>query len=232
MANFAALHAKGPDGTLRDVPAPLMVRTGVKDAQGQEAVVPAVHSELVIRVSPGPDAKEPKVEAACKWYQGVSATGFFPADLFETPAWAGASVPDRFSGKEALKAVRMAGILSDVINHAAEDLGLQASGYGVTGVCNDSVAIIQHALTGRTTAYPLVMRDETLAPEIGRRLADANRSDDTDLRALKRSIAAVPSDVQANATSRARALACIPWAAGQEPLAGAVTARRVLSAAP
>jgi hypothetical protein len=232
VANFAALHATAPDGTLLDVPAPLMVRTGVKDAQGREAVVPAVHSELVIRVTPGPDAKEPRLEAACKWYQGVSATGFFPVDLFETPAWAGAAVPDRFSGKEALKAVRMAGILSDVINHAARDQALQASGYGITGVCNDSVAIIQHALTGRVTGYPLLMRDETLAPEIAKRLGDQARWDDADLRAIRRSIAAVPSDVQANATSGARALASIPWEEGKEPLAAAVAARGILSAAP
>ena len=36
----------------------------------------------------------------------------------------------------------------------------------VHGLLNDSVAIVQHALTGHVTGYPLLMRDETLATEL------------------------------------------------------------------
>ena len=52
---------RAPDGNLLDVPAPLMVRTGVTDADGQEAVVPSVHSDLYIRISSGPNTTMKKL---------------------------------------------------------------------------------------------------------------------------------------------------------------------------
>lgn len=229
IANFAALHAQTPDGKLLDVPAPLMVRTGVKDADGTEAVVPAVHSELLIHVRPGPGTTGPAVNADVKWYQGVSSTGFFACDIHATPEWAGKKTADRFTGADALHSIKLAGMLSDVINASAEAQHLKAAGYGVTGVCNDSVAIIQHALTGRATGYPLLMRDESLKGEIDHRLSDRDRRDDPDYQLLATTIAAVPSDVTANPTLRERALASIPWSDGAEPFTSTVDAKRILA---
>src|SRR5690606_35145584 len=64
VANFSALMTRGPGGELLDVPAPVMVRTGKRDASGEEARVPSVHSELLI------DVKGPDVTTQLKWYQG------------------------------------------------------------------------------------------------------------------------------------------------------------------
>lgn len=229
VANFADLKTRAPDGTILDVPAPLMIRTGERDADGNEALVPAVHSELVISIKAGPDVTGPAIDAGLKWYQGVTSTGFFPVDLFQTPRWLGGTISDTFTGDQAAKAVELAGLLSDVINDASKEAGLVASGYGITGVCNDSVAIIQHVLTGRTTAYPLLMRDATLLGEIERRTSDRNHRDDPEYRALRDSITAVPSDVETNASSRERALASLPWAAGTEPFVSTTHALAVLS---
>ncbi len=228
VANFAGLFTKAPTGQLLDVPAPLMVRTGVKDAAGQEAVVPAVHSELVISIKSGPESKQ-KLDGDIKFYQGVSATGFFPCDINRTPTWAGATTADVLTGQDALKAVELAGLLTDIINDASASLDLVAAGYGVTGVCNDSVAVIQQALTGHTTAYPLLMRDDTLLGEFQARLGDKDHRDDPEYRTLKSAIDALPSDMTANASAQARAEASMPWKPGQEPFVSSAHARAALT---
>jgi hypothetical protein len=225
IANFANLKTRAPDGRLLDVPAPLMVRTGCTDAQGNEAAVPAVHSELRIAI------RGSALNADIRWFQGVHTTGFVPTGLFETPAWLGNKVVDTLTGRQAQKAVEMAGLFNDVIDTAARTNNLKDEGYGITGVCNDSVAIIQHALTGRATGFPLIMRDAVVLQELARRLGDTDVKDDPTYRRLKTSIDKVPSDVSRNRTLRRRALESMPWPAGEEPLQGAFDARRILTAA-
>ncbi len=229
VANFANLKTKAPDGTILDVPTPLLVRTGVRDDAGNEAVVPSVHSELVINVTPGPNATGDAITAEVKWYQGVTTTGFFPCGLHQNPAWLGGTTVDSFSGDAATKAVELAGLLGDLITDVAKDRSLIASGYGITGVCNDSVAIIQHAMAGRTTAYPLMMRDATLMGDLETRLADRDRRDDPEYRTLAASILAVPSDVGGSPDLNERAVASIPWEPGRDPLASTEQAREILA---
>ncbi|MFH1807311.1 MAG: hypothetical protein ABIJ09_01100 [Pseudomonadota bacterium] len=227
-ANFASLMTRTPDGALHDVPAGVMMRTGVKDAQGNEAVLPALHSDLLISIKSGPTTQGPGIDADMKWYQGVPDTGFFPDGLNQTPDWLGGKVVDQFSGDEALRAVNLAGLMGDLINDSARAQGMKMSGYGVTGVCNDSVSIIQHAMGREVSAYGLFMRDSSLMDEIETRLSDRSRRNDPDYRALKKSIDAVPNDIGNEPTSRARALASMPWEPGQEPMNSAVKAREIL----
>jgi len=229
VANFADLKTKGPDGAWLDVPAALMVKTGVFKGE-QEALVPTVHSELIFSIKKGPNTKGPGIDADVKWYQGISGTGFFPCDLAKSPSWCGKAVADTFTGEKALEAAQLAGQFSDVINAAASTLKLAVGGYGATGVCNDSVAVIQQLMAGRTTAYPLLMRDETLAPELEKRKHDANQGDAAGYKRLAGSVLLVPSDAVANDSSKARALASIPWVAGKEPFQSVITAKEILAA--
>ncbi len=230
IANFTNLKTKAQNGQVLDVPAALMVKTGVVDELGREAVVPATHSELVFHIQSGPTSKGPALEANIKFYQGVSGTGFFACDTAATPAWCGRSVGDEFTGKQALRAAELSGLLSEVINKVAKDLDLAVGGYGATGVCNDSVAIVQHALTGRTTAFPLLMRDELFTKELTTHLSDKDQSDDPEYSALSKSITLAPTDRAANDSLRARALASLPWAKGQEPFKSSELARQILEA--
>jgi hypothetical protein len=228
IANFAGLMTQTPDGKILDVPAPAMVRTGQKEAK-QEAVVPATHSELVIRVRPGASAPSEAIEGEVKFYQGISGTGFFPVGLERTPPWCGRRIADAFTGAKARDAVLLAGTLSQVINAVADEKQLAVGGYGATGVCNDSVAVVQKAVTGRTTAYPLLMRDALLADEVKQRRTDGDTSDDARLVRLEKAIGETPSDAAAHVNGRRRALASLPWSPGQEPFASSVAAREILS---
>lgn len=237
IANFANLKAKDGSGAWVDVPATLLLKTGKRDAEGREARVPSVHSEAVFEIRPG-ELTEPAgaIDADIRWFQGISGTGFFPCDLDEFPNWCGQKVADTFHGDTALKGLEFCGLMSDAINASARRNGWKIAGYGVTGVCNDSVGIIQYILSridtgeGRITAYPLMMRDEALRPEFNQRLATGNRLDKAEVAELATAIEAVPSDVETNDSTFWRARICSPWPVGHEPLDDAAHANRVLQA--
>ncbi|MFO0594538.1 MAG: hypothetical protein U0228_04520 [Myxococcaceae bacterium] len=232
IANFADLKTVVPNSNppqFVDVPAPLMVKTGIKDGLGKEAIVPAVHSEMIVSIKAGPNAKGPKFDADLKYYQGVSGTGFFPCNVSQEPSWCGRVSHDPLSGDQALKAITLAGAFTDVVNTTAKEKKLYAAGYGITGVCNDSVALIQQAMTGKADAYPLLMQDQVLNHAITERLSDGNKADDANYRALRTAMKELPNDLRHNDSQKRRALASLPWAAGREPFVSSEEARRILS---
>jgi hypothetical protein len=228
VADFVGLKTKAPDGTIIDVPVAAMIKTGFKDAAGKEAFVPTVHSEFVFSIRAGAASKQPHLDGDIKWYQGISGTGFFPCDLMRSSTWTGGTVAAEFNNADSYKAIGLCGVFADVVQDVSAQANLAMAGYGITGVCNDSVAVIQQAMTGTSTAYPLFMRDAVLTPAITARLNDKNHTDDASLKILAAAMAAVPADDVANASARTRALASLPWAAGQEPFASTEEARRIL----
>lgn len=231
IANFANLKTVVPNSNppqFLDVPAPLMVKTGMVDSTGKEAVVPSAHSEMIISLHAGPNTQGPKLDSDQRFFQGVNGTGFFPAGGFADPKWCGRVTQAELSGDQALTAIKLAGVFTDVVHQSAQKLNLYADGYGVTGVCNDSVAVVEQAMTGKAHEYPLLMKDEVLLGELSRRLGDAEPSDDALCQSLQQAIKDLPSDVRQNSTSRARALASIPWTAGQEPFQSTIDARKIL----
>jgi hypothetical protein len=205
-----------------------MVKTGMVDAMGKEAVVPSAHSEMIISLRAGPNTQGPKLDSDQRYFQGVNGTGFFPAGGFADPKWCGRVNQAELSGDQAMKAINLAGVFTDVVQQSAKKLDLYADGYGVTGVCNDSVAVVEQAMTGKAHEYPLLMKDQTLLGELTRRLGDADKSDDALCQSLKQAINDLPSDMRQNPTSRSRALSSLPWAAGQEPFQSTVDARKIL----
>lgn len=232
IANFSNLKTVVPGSTppkFVDVPAPLMLKTGVKDASGREALVPAVHSEMIISIKSGPNTKGPALDADIKFYQGVGSTGFFPANVHADPAWCGKKTVGEATGDKALKAIRLAGAFTDLVETTAKEKHLYAEGYGITGVCNDSVAVVQKAVTGHAGQYPLLMKDSVLMGEIDKRLGDANKADDASFKSLRAAIQELPTDTRMTPSTKARALASLPWAEGKEPFQSSVDARRILS---
>ena len=231
IANFANLKTVVPGSNppqFLDVPTPLMIKTGMVDSTGKEAVLPSAHSEMIISLKAGPNSHGPKLDSNQKFYQGVSGTGFFPVGSFADPRWCGKSTQAELKGDKALEAVKLAGVFTDVVQQSARKLDLYADGYGITGVCNDSVAVIEQATTGKADQYPLLMKDSVLTGELERRLSDGDTSDDALCKSLKRAIRDLPSDVRQNTSARERAKASIPWAKGAEPFQSTVDSRKIL----
>ena len=219
VANFTEMHLKvdGPNGPeYRDVPAPLMVKTGYTDGSGRMAMVPASHSEMIISVKGGPN---PDLTGDLKFFQGMSGTGFFPANVTANASWLGKGMHGAYSGDAAIKAIKVAGAFTDLIHTVGKEQNLYAEGYGQTGVCDDSIAVIHQVVEpGKGNEYyPLLMQDNLLTAAIGRKLADSDLSNDSALRELQAAIAFLPSDLEKNPTDKQRALKALPWASEQDP---------------
>ncbi len=229
-AHATGLAYRDGDGDLHEIPTPILVRTGITDALGDEAIVPALHSSLVVKVKSNPSTKGPRVDADMVWYTGVRGTHFYPADLYSEPAWAGTVELDRYAGPEVKKAVSLAGVFGAATNTHAKLENLWLNGYGVMGVCNDSVAAVARAIRGRVDLYPLILDREVDVAALDR--PDVARDPrDTELRRLlAEQVKALPSDLASEPTLRERALACLPTLADGSMLPEARRAKRTLSA--
>ena len=231
VAYFTELHQLVPGSNppkYLDVPAPLMVMTGHRDPSNQMAMVPASHSEMNIAIKGGPDSR---LRSDIRFYQGMSGTGFFPANINADPAWLGRVVhgAGTYTGAQAIKAVKASAVFTDLIHSVGKELNLYAEGYGQTGVCDDSIAIIHQVVDGKGHEYyPLLMQDSLLTAGIAKKLADADTSNDALLGEIREAMRILPSDTQADPTAPARALAALPWRSERDPFGLLGFARRLL----
>jgi hypothetical protein len=185
---------------------------------------------MIISLRSGSSTKGPRLDSDLRFFQGDDGTGFFADNVWQEPRWLGRVTHAEISGDPAVKALNLAGALGDVIDETAKSLNLYADGYGVTGVCNDSVAVVQQAVLGHIEQYPLMMHDALLLGELKKRLAQPLSRDNATYQALREAIAKVPSDIEPDGTAKARALASLPWVDGAEPFQSTVEAREILSA--
>ena len=222
IANFIDLSIANADGTTCDVKAAVSIKTGYHAPDGAEVVVPATHSGLRIDVH-GPD-----LEASASYFQGIDGTGFFPEGTSTRQAWVGFKDVEGYAGRKALKAISAAGMWTSVVNDVAAKEHLAGGGYGRTGICDDSVALIQQILTGRTTVYPLSMDHDLMGAYLDGKIAEGGRFAGR-YRTLRSAMNALPSDAGSDATQPGRILDSIPYGAGPTPFPGADLARAVLA---
>ncbi len=222
VANFVDLQLKRPDGGSCEVRTPVLVKTGHFAPDGTELLVPAVHSGLKLDIA-GPD-----VSARVSFFQGVGGTRFFAEGLGKDQSWVGGKIVERFEGDDAVRAASIAGLWRDSVEDMVASDRLVGGGYGQTGVCNDSVALIQLMITGRTTIYPLAMDHERVLRHLDAKIAEggplARR-----YRSLRDAVTRLPFDGGAGDSSQKdRILESIPYGAGSTPFPEADLTRRVL----
>jgi hypothetical protein len=238
VAPFVPMYAVGPDSNLHPVAATVFLRTGFKDAQGVEAALPLFHSELVFSVKPGPGTPGQGVHATVQYYQGIPKTGFYGEGNMERPRWLGEVVTDdAFSTNEAAVALLLGGYMVDVTRAIAEKHDILFDGWGVTGVCNDSAAVLQQSVHGKVTSYPLFMRDDMMLAELEERFAPTHRGrnarlDQLAYRILAQSIRNTPEDMSPTPSALQRLRLSFPWQRGQEPFYSAQDARRIVDEQP
>lgn len=152
VANFADVR-EGPNS----VAAPLWVKTGRKLADGSEVQVPAPHTELILEVS-GPD-----VNADVSFFNGVDTSGqgnggvrYRPYGSRGKAWWTGGRVAHVYTGDDAKTAVRLMGEMREEASAVLASHPLALQGYYSLGVCATAAAVVEQAITGKTTAWPLV----------------------------------------------------------------------------
>jgi hypothetical protein len=188
FANFGDLTYQG-----KDVLTPFWVDTGVLvPGQGRKLRVPVAHSQHEVRVD------GPLVKAVLSFYFGIDGKTEFRAIATRDQGWTLGRVARMYRGDQALEVVRLAGaIIATYDAIQAAQPGLPFGGYFALGVCNDANALIELAMQGETSLYPLT-RDPALFPadtEVGklaRRLpVDGRPGESTDVR---RVLATLPVD--------------------------------------
>lgn len=121
---------------------------------------PAMHSEIVLALY-AKGALEPA--AAAKWFMSAPQAGeaalAFRAAVEARPEWTGYRVAHVWAGAEAAKRfLGEAARVTRAVQLVQERYRFPMDAYGVLGVCNDTTAMVEVALSGgtaRPTAWPL-----------------------------------------------------------------------------
>lgn len=152
----ASLHL--PERGWCQVALALPMRTGFLDAQGQERLTLLPHCALELELSRGDD------QLLVQWYQGTEGLcGWEPLNDQPRP-WQN----DRANGTvryadairsepELARLARLTEVVALVHNRLASSRQLLLGGYGPLGLCIDSVALLQQALSGSCDHYPLLL---------------------------------------------------------------------------
>ncbi len=67
--DFFGWRTKSPSGKWLEVPVPVMLDTEVYDSEGKQAVLAAIHDEIVIDIKSGPKSKGTTFNGGLLWYE-------------------------------------------------------------------------------------------------------------------------------------------------------------------
>eukprot|EP00568_Trieres_chinensis_P011113 CAMPEP_0183296648 /NCGR_PEP_ID=MMETSP0160_2-20130417/4107_1 /TAXON_ID=2839 ORGANISM="Odontella Sinensis, Strain Grunow 1884" /NCGR_SAMPLE_ID=MMETSP0160_2 /ASSEMBLY_ACC=CAM_ASM_000250 /LENGTH=355 /DNA_ID=CAMNT_0025458281 /DNA_START=60 /DNA_END=1127 /DNA_ORIENTATION=+ len=131
------------------IPLAVVLRTGLQTEKGENIPFCLTHSSVEFYFD-GPLLKGLLIQ----FFHDATGTAIFCSGHYPDAPWSVDAkthpLPDPVS------AVRTAGLLGCVINSTASARSLFLGGYGTLGVCNDSAATVELALTGKTHVYPLM----------------------------------------------------------------------------
>jgi hypothetical protein len=156
ISNFGvSLSVKEDDDSWTAIPIAYMMRTGLERYSDNQAVTfAAPHGGMDFYIT-GPLIGQTNTCAIQFYiaYQGLCA---FHADHDIIMPWKKkASLASPYSNDKALRAARMAGLVSIAYSKIATEMELPFGGYGMMGMCNDISGFIDLAINGETAAYPL-----------------------------------------------------------------------------
>lgn len=149
LANFGDLERRG-----REIATPVWVETQHEDGRGA-IPLPVPHAQLVLEVT------GPTVNARVTFFPALDLAGAgdggarFRADVTRDQAWCGHRIAQRYRGDEALKAVALMGELRAAWAAKVNGGRLGLDGYFTLGVCTLAPAVVEQALRGTTTLWPL-----------------------------------------------------------------------------
>lgn len=175
---------------------------------------PAMHSEVVFFVD-WPDAP-----FSFKWHYAPTGIVFVPNEEWFVPPWLGMRNLEESSdmGKvlDALECCSEYG-------RAIACLHLPNDGYGVVGVCNDSVGFIELLVFGRALVFPMLSYGTI--PLLLTGLSPAMRHRISNLAGFPSDVGVCPfSSAMEDSTVYKRLQQCWPWEFGHEPTEGLVLA--------
>lgn len=154
------LCIKEKDDSWSSVPLALFYQTGYADENGKEVHASAPHGGMELNIfgpliGTGKDGNPSNcslsdfmaIDGMCGWH----------SNHYTNAPWLEyVQAGKEYRGTAAADVVRIEALLSVVLNATGTELKLPFGGYGLTGVCNDSAALVDHVLEGTTNLQPLV----------------------------------------------------------------------------
>jgi len=148
FADFMGLSYKG-----KAVIASAWLDTGIPLPGGGTLALPSPHTHHTFVVS------GPLVNAKIMYYMGVSGGVSFRAVANVRSPFTGLrssyTIDSDKQAEEVVRLFTLAGKLRRRWADEARNRQLPAEGYGILGVCNDSTALLEYALKGTVTIFPL-----------------------------------------------------------------------------
>jgi hypothetical protein len=190
-ANFGDLERKG-----RPVATPLWVATGRQSADGEPLLLPVPHAQLVLQV------RGPKVNADVTFYPSLDMVGDgsggarFRADVTADQSWTGGWIAHTYEREQAVRALELMLLMRRALDEKVARKQLPLDGYFSLGVCTLAPAVVEQALFGKTTLWPLTHDPKHF---------DGDGE-------LDRLVRALPSDARdGKAPDDARLKGAVPW---------------------
>ena len=151
------LCLKEDDGSFTYIPTAVLLRTGVERTEdGRPAYFAAPHGGMDLNIR-GPLVGRGSRPAWLQFYVSIGGLCCFHPDEDQDAPWAAkTSLADVYPHGTAVRAVRLCAVVAVTFNRIATEHGLPFGGYGTLGMCNDSATMIDHAIRGETSAYPLL----------------------------------------------------------------------------
>lgn len=194
---------KEDDGTWTNIPTGLCLSTGHMDSMQNSSHCFLTHGGMCLDISGPCLAVEVNIQhhsaidGFCGWYTCESATVPWLTDQVEL--WDAPIV-----GPGVTRIVRVCALYAAMVNASATRRRLPMNGYGLIGVCVDSLAAVEKVITGSCDAYPLlgVPKYHCEACREGQHLLKALESDPSldqayasDLRELLGAMGELPNDI-------------------------------------
>jgi len=203
------LCVKEEDGSWTNMPWALLLRSSHEDHLGRPTHCALVHGGLNIFIE-GPIIKK----AMAQHHNALEGfTGWYTNETCNVPWLTEKIVGEPITGPSVVRAVSMCGLLATVLNCVGTRMNMPFGGYGLTGVCLDSCAVLEKALLGTISSFPLlnINRFHMHAIREARSFLDAlitsGDSRAADMKAVLASMESLPSDNAAtpsNASDTAR----------------------------
>lgn len=136
---------------------PVWFNTQVKLKDNSQLYLPAPHSQFVWQIT------GPIINGRVNFFLGIKGVGFFPKFDEERPQWTGFESRTQIVDESDLER----NIIRRATRHAETYLrrirleslkyapDYPSDGYGFTGICNDSSAVIERAFKRETTFFPI-----------------------------------------------------------------------------
>lgn len=154
-----AMCIKENDDSWTNVPLGCFLQTGYEDNKKQPAYCYLPHGGIDLDIEGplvGVDAMGAPNRCNIQHYMAIEGMcGWHSNHNVDVPWIQPINCGKEMTGDKARQAVRMAGLGAVVVNAVGTELELPFGGYGLTGVCNDTSALLDQALSGETSVYPL-----------------------------------------------------------------------------